>query len=270
MLKCEFCNKEYSRAFTLDRHKKTTKACIDIQERRSREETSKVIESLKIRLDESLKINESLKIRLDESLKFNEYLKAQVELLKDSNTALIDKLSKSNITTTTNNNFNSGNVSHNTNNNNFKECFKNLNPFTEQNIRDSILKSLSSTSIIDGEEQYMSDFIRAIKPMIMITDPARNRICLKSDEGKKQRSDSTTVIRSVYKQTKDEHDTLIKNALKESPEYNIENLKRLEVIGNTITEIRTAIHDSSQNKKNKLVDKIATRLNREYTVQEQS
>ena len=45
-------------------------------------------------------------------------------------------------------------------------------------------------------------------------------------------------------------------------------MKKWCEISNVIEGIRNAIHDSTKNKKNKLVDKIATRLNKEYVKEE--
>ena len=257
--KC-YCNKTFLRKHIYDKH---LKKCPDYKIHLQLEELTKHNTTLQSQIVELTNNNFSL-VNSNKSLNDELILlRTQVELLQKNNMQLINNLSKSNVTNITNNNNNSSNhITH------FNDCFKNLNPFTEQNIQDAVLRLLSANSIIEGEERYMSDFIQAIKPMIMVTDPTRNRVCVKTDNGKKQRSDSTSVIRNVYKHTKKEHENIIHNAMDIGPAYNIENLKKWCEISNVIEGIRNAIHDSTKNKKNKLVDKIATRLNKEYVKEE--
>ena len=294
MFQCEFCKNEYKSISWLNYHKKTTKFCLYIQkEQFSNTQCSNIIQQpsnetniqndretlhnnieytcnycnksflRKHIYDKHLKkcterdLNYQTRLQLEESNNKNKSLndevislKTQLELLKNS---------KSNVTNITNNH------NHITQ---FNDCFKQLNPFTEQNVQNAVSRILSSNSIIEGEERYMSDFIQAIKPMILVTDPTRNRICVKTDNGKKQRSDSTSVIRTVYRQTKKEHENIIKSAMDEGPEYNISNLEKWNEISTVVSGIRDAIHDSNKHKKNKLVDKIATRLNKEYMKEE--
>jgi hypothetical protein len=307
MFQCEFCNKDYSTLSSLNYHKKTTKFCLYIQKERSsnilREESiqssnetniqnDKEIQSNNIEYtcnycsktflrkhvyDKHLKkcterdLNYQTRLQLEEMKKHNTTLQLQLEESNNKNKSLNDEVislktqlellknSKSNVTNITNNH------NHITQ---FNDCFKQLNPFTEQNVQNAVSRILSSNSIIEGEERYMSDFIQAIKPMILVTDPTRNRICVKTDNGKKQRSDSTSVIRTVYRQTKKEHENIIKSAMDEGPEYNISNLEKWNEISTVVSGIRDAIYDSNKNKKNKLVDKIATRLNKEYVKEE--
>lgn len=265
MFQCDFCKKHYSSISSLNLHQKTTLKCLKIQENQG----INISENTKTYnceyCDKIFLKNYHLERHMNnckyKNIMGNEYkiLKEENEILKEENKELkeeLDKIKKE---------LNA--LKHNEERNAYKIKFKNefekLPKFTEENVKESLLKHLTINSIKGGEDQYINDFVDGIKNFIIVKDLARNKVITKDKDGKEFKTTSNKIVQQCLIFIKEEQDILIEQVKQTIPDFDGTNVRENNKMNFMINIIKKVNHDVKKEKTNEFVNIMSNKVTKE-------
>ncbi len=237
--KCEFCGKEYSNLYTLKTHQKSAKFCIEMQKTiniENIEENSfdckycnkmfnlksvldRHLSSCKIRIttiniDDKYKqqiqnyekeialLKQSLESKDEQILKLEKQLAEKDQHIIKNNEKLTNEIINRSTTVI------HDNSTHNSYNLQYKQMVENLVPYTNENIRERVLRLSPEHLIYDNnneiDENFACQLAHALKDIVFCTDISRGSLVIKNTDNVVSRIQSEGLIIKVINEFHEE------------------------------------------------------------------
>ncbi len=262
MLTCDFCNKTFFSMYNLDRHLKTSKKCLSIQD----DDTEEVLYNTCQFCNKKFTRKCSLVRHLTTCKKnIDVLIKKQVdEQLKQILTSSIISNDHSYITNSHNTTRNTTN-SHNTYNININgDRFNELQVFDIDIIKEKIYQQITEEIIKSGINNTANHVANTISPYVITNDLARQVLIIKDKDLKPNKKDASQLSNNVLKSCSDGLLGLCNNSLETEMKkptntlFDMYNVKRR----NNILMVRANLYDNQKDNINELCKKTAQYLSK--------
>jgi hypothetical protein len=196
-LTCKFCNNNFKSVSNLNYHIKTSKKCIS---QRSNTDSNIEIRYLECKycskkFTQANHLTNHLLVCKEKDSKLLDDLNKQIielkNIIKEKDDIIKDLIKKTGNQSITINQTNTNNTNNQILNIKYEELkdkmLNNLVPFTDENILELVGKMNHEKMIyfnnFDSEKNFISEFIKTIKCMVISTDLSRNKLLIKDKDG---------------------------------------------------------------------------------------